>query len=123
MKVECLINGGIGSYRIPTARREMPNGKRVLLGFFGHIRGISLTEKDRRRVGSERLEVCLHEEFTQAGDAGVRCVFVFQPRKLFAFEADFQGCTKACGKLSEVILPVCFLGKIAALAPARTEII
>jgi hypothetical protein len=44
-------------------------------------------------------------------------------RDLFIFECDFQGCAKASDELSHVILPVCFLGKIAALAPTGTEII
>jgi hypothetical protein len=39
------------------------------------------------------------------------------------FECSFQGCAKASDELSHVILPVCFLGKIAALAPTGTEII
>src|SRR6266446_7816414 len=42
---------------------------------------------------------------------------------LFIFKCDSQGCAKSCDELSHIILPVCFLGKIAALAPTRTEII
>ena len=44
-------------------------------------------------------------------------------RDLFIFERDFQGCAKASDELSHVILPVCFFGKIAALAPTGAEII
>jgi hypothetical protein len=42
---------------------------------------------------------------------------------LFIFKCDSQGCANSCDELSHVILPVSFLGKIAALAPTRTEII
>jgi hypothetical protein len=53
----------------------------------------------------------------------MRWIAACQLRDLFILECDFQGHAKPCGELSDIILLVFFLGKIAALAPARTEII
>src|SRR5258708_12204418 len=38
-------------------------------------------------------------------------------------ECNFQGCAQPRDELSDVISPVCFLGKITALAPTRPEIL
>src|ERR1700730_7813991 len=60
---------------------------------------------------------------TLAGKAAMLWTTGCRVRGLFILERDFQGGSKPCDELSDVILPVGFFRKVAALAPARTEII
>jgi len=64
-----------------------------------------------------------HSGFARASDVGHPLGSACQLRQLFIFECDFQRCVKPRGEFSHVILPICFLGKIATIAPTRTEII
>jgi hypothetical protein len=68
-----------------------------------------------RQASQTRLS---HQRSAQAANAAMRWTAACQLRDLLILECDFQGHAKPCGELSDVILPVFFLGKIAALAPA-----